>query len=370
VQSTRIESTVHANRDPVVVLAADEKFAMPLAVTVRSALENLRPDRKLHVFVLDGGIKDATKVRVEKSWPNGRYEIHWVAVDSSVVKKLPMSGAKHVNHVCYYRILMPWLLPHVQRAIHLDADMLICADLSRLWDHDMGGQLCWAVQDCAAPYMDAQVALTNFDCCRAYLESAEPVPNYRELKLDPRAPYFNAGLLYLDFAAWRDADLPGQLLECLEQNRQHVKWNDQYALNVGIKARTFSAILLGLKARLIARALRSCVTIRISFTSPHAINRGWFRVRIHHENFSTSISIEPRGPAGVRPRSAICERPTIASGHIRDAFDKLASGCRAERLTGCITTVAWLRVNARTIQSSDNSRIVATVVSSRRSGRE
>jgi lipopolysaccharide biosynthesis glycosyltransferase len=41
----------------------------------------------------------------------------------------------------------------------------------------------------------------------------------------------------VDFAAWRDADLPGQLLTCLEKNRQHVKWNDQYALNVVLAGR-------------------------------------------------------------------------------------------------------------------------------------
>ena len=51
------------DRDPIVVLAADDKFAMPLAAAVRSALDNLSPSRKLRIYVLDGGIKTETKKR-------------------------------------------------------------------------------------------------------------------------------------------------------------------------------------------------------------------------------------------------------------------------------------------------------------------
>src|SRR4029077_19021036 len=110
--------------DPVVVLAADDAFAMPLAVTVRSALENLSPARKLSVYVLDGGISDATKERVERSWPAGRFQITWVNVDPAALARVPISG--HANHVNYYRILMPWLLPaEVKRVIYLDADLIV-----------------------------------------------------------------------------------------------------------------------------------------------------------------------------------------------------------------------------------------------------
>lgn len=43
--------------DPIVVVcAADNNYAMPLSVTIRSALENLGSDRHLLLFVIDGGI--------------------------------------------------------------------------------------------------------------------------------------------------------------------------------------------------------------------------------------------------------------------------------------------------------------------------
>src|SRR5262249_54112267 len=114
-------------KDPIVVLAADENFAIPLAVTVRSAIENLAADRRLRVFVLDGGIRPATRQRLEASWPAGRFEITWVAVDASALQGLPASG--HINLVSYYRILIPRVLPQsITRVIYLDADLIVRED--------------------------------------------------------------------------------------------------------------------------------------------------------------------------------------------------------------------------------------------------
>jgi lipopolysaccharide biosynthesis glycosyltransferase len=222
--------------DPIVVLAADDRFAMPLAATVRSALDNLAADARLRIFVLDGGLRERTKQRLLRSWPAGRYEVEWLRVDARALAGVPVSG--HVNVVSYFRILIPRLLPRdVRRVIYLDSDLVISADLARLWAHDMSGHLCLAVQDCSSPYIDSAQALANYSRCGAYLASIEPIRNHRQLGLDPRAPYFNAGVLVIDLDAWRAADLSTQLLECLAANRKHVRWWDQYAMNVVLAGR-------------------------------------------------------------------------------------------------------------------------------------
>ncbi|MCA9233865.1 MAG: glycosyltransferase family 8 protein [Planctomycetales bacterium] len=223
-------------RDPVVVLAADENFAMPLAATVRSAIDNLAPERKLRLFILDGGICADIKTKLEQSWPAGRFDVSWVDVDAGALADAPVSG--HVSQVAYYRILMPRLLPEgLDRVIYLDSDLVVCADLTRLWESDFEGAPCLAVQDCAAPFVDASQALANFNRCGPHLGSSTPIENYRELGLDPLAPYFNSGILLVDLQAWRNEDLSGQLLACLEQNSAHVLWWDQYALNVVLSGR-------------------------------------------------------------------------------------------------------------------------------------
>ncbi|QDU55524.1 General stress protein A [Aeoliella mucimassa] len=217
--------------DPVVVLAADEAFAMPLAVTVRSALENLAEGRKLQIYVLDGGIQESTKQRVERSWPAGRFVLNWLSVDEQLFAKLPVWG--HVSQVAYYRLLLPKLLPeHLSRVIFLDCDLLVCGDLSELWQCDQRGFLCLAVQDCAAPYIDAMLAIENAENCCPHLGSTMPIENYQELGLNPLMPYFNSGVMVVDVDGWRRESLSQQLLDCLEENRSYIRWWDQYALNV------------------------------------------------------------------------------------------------------------------------------------------
>lgn len=225
-----------ADGDPIVVLAADDRFAIPLAVTVRSALDNLAPGRKLRIYVLDGGVREATQERLVRSWPEGRFRVEWLVVDASALAGLPTSG--HINLVSYYRLLMPRVLPSdVRRVIYLDSDLIVRADLSRLWDCDLGGQLCLAAPDCATPYMDSSVALANYRLCGPHMGSARPVPNFRELGLRAEAAYFNAGVLLVDLAGWRNADVSGKSLACLERHRQHVDFWDQYALNVVLAGR-------------------------------------------------------------------------------------------------------------------------------------
>lgn len=222
--------TFKSDRDPVVVLASDENFAMPLAATVRSAIENLSPDVRLRIFVLDGGLRESTKVRLIRSWPAGRFEISWIRVDgASLGGPATMQGSIS----CYFRMLIPRLLPSdIHRAIYLDSDLLICADVSRLWSVDLTDNLCLAVQDCGAPFIDSTLAIANYQDCAPYIYHSQPIPNYRELGLDPKAPYFNSGVLLIDLDGWRREDITSDLIECLARNAQHVHLWDQYALNI------------------------------------------------------------------------------------------------------------------------------------------
>ena len=234
--ATQTNANAVADRDPVVILAADDNFALPLAVTVRSALDNLAPDRKLRIYLMDAGMTDDSRARLLRSWPAGRFRIEWLKVDASRLAGLPISG--HVNLVSYYRLLIPQILPvDLPRAIYLDADLIVRTDLARLWDCDQSGQLCLAAQDCASPFFDSFQTLVNYQLCRPHMGPAYPVPNFRELGFKPEAAYFNAGVLLIDLAAWRVADVSRRLLECLEEHRRHVVFWDQYALNVVLAGR-------------------------------------------------------------------------------------------------------------------------------------
>ena len=216
---------------PVVVCGADEAFAMPLAATIASAIANLGKNRRLSIFVLDGGLSEASAAKVVSLGQSGRAAIEILMPDMSMLKELPISG--HVNLCTYLRILLPHVLPaDMDRVVYLDSDLVVLGDLGALWDEENGGWHCRAVQEVSAPVVDTRLGLPTYKRCAQYLCTIRPIPNYRALGFPPSKKYFNGGVMVVDLAKWRRDDIAEKLLKCLYDNRRYVMYWDQYALNV------------------------------------------------------------------------------------------------------------------------------------------
>jgi lipopolysaccharide biosynthesis glycosyltransferase len=230
----------HATREIVVVSGCDDAYAMPLGVAIRSALDQLPAHRRMRLFILDGGMSTDSRALLADSWKDPRIAIEWLHPNVDLVRDLPVSD--HISIAAYLRLLMPELLPaDVTRVIYMDADMMVRRDLCDLWDEPQGHHAVLAVQDLAAPYLDAANSMANFEKCYRRLAAAWPVANYRELGLPVDGKYFNSGLLVVDLEQWRRDGIAGQVLDCLRTHRQHVLWWDQYALNV-VLARRWRAL--------------------------------------------------------------------------------------------------------------------------------
>ncbi|TWT85883.1 General stress protein A [Posidoniimonas polymericola] len=209
---------------------ADEGYALPLGVTVRSAIDSLDADCRLRLFVFDGGLSPESRDRLEQSWQDPRVRLEWIEPDIGAVEHLPVSD--HISPACYLRLMLPELLPSdVGKLVYFDADMLVLRSLADLYAEPLGDYLTLAVQEMTAPWFDADVAAAGKPLLRR-LTAARPIANYRELGLRPESKYFNSGLMVLDAQRWRQEDIGGEVFDCLEANREHVLWWDQYALNV------------------------------------------------------------------------------------------------------------------------------------------
>ncbi len=203
-----------------VACAADDAFAMPLAVTLRSALDTLSEPHALEAWVLDGGIGAANRERLERSLASPRLELRFVAPGPQA-----FGGIRHrgrASRTAYFRILAAELLPaSISRVIYLDADVQVTADLARLWAEPQRGLPVLAVRDAGAPNVS----------------SARGLLNYRELGLAPDLPYFNSGVMTLDLALWREERLAERLLRYLESHAHAIRWWDQDALNAVLAGR-------------------------------------------------------------------------------------------------------------------------------------
>ncbi len=203
--------------DPLVlVCSANDRFAMPLAVTVRSALDSLRPGRRLLLFVLDGGITPENRARAEASWDRGRVEVRWLDPPLERLERLGIRDSVHLP--AYFRLLIPDLLPQeLTRAIYLDSDVLVLRDLERLWRTPLRGRPVGAVQDMVIQTMGNAFGPRD------------------DLGVPLATPYFNSGVLLMDLRAWRTKGIGERTIRYLDRNRDWVRFLEQDALNVVLR---------------------------------------------------------------------------------------------------------------------------------------
>ena len=197
-----------------VALASDDRYAMPLAVAVRSLVENLATGTKIRLFILDGGLTEQSRERLRASWSGYDVDVQWVKPDLSRLAGVAVSG--HIPLASYFRLLAADLLPEsVGRLLYLDSDVVVLRDVTELSATDLRGHPIGAVQDQNAWLVSRPNGLVT----------------WRELGLPESQKYFNAGVLLLDLARWRRERIGSQVLAYVTENRARIRWHDQDGLN-------------------------------------------------------------------------------------------------------------------------------------------
>jgi lipopolysaccharide biosynthesis glycosyltransferase len=197
------------------------------------------------ITIIHRGIDRATQEELERRFP-APLHIRWFEPRIEKLKevKAPLEFATCSPH--YFRLLAPCILPQCTKAIYLDVDTLVLENLLPLWTLDLDGKTVAAVQD-------------SIPCV------SEAIGNWKELNLDPYAPYFNSGVLLIDLESWRAKGISQQALSLCQRYSQHLlaqqKWPqyDQYGLNVALhknwkeleKAWNYGTDLLPEKANII-----------------------------------------------------------------------------------------------------------------------
>lgn len=204
----------------VLVTGADEAYALPLSVTVFSALRATARNRPVRLALLDGGMSPASRARLTRVIDRARHdtEVEWHTVDLS-----RFSGAKRSrwgSAANYMRLMAPELLADAERAIYLDGDVLARRDLSELWSmsSDLGDYPVLAVRDYEAETLDAALGGTIAT----------------ELGIAAGAAYLNSGVMLMNLDRWRSTGLAMQVVRIATERRDLLKMSDQDALNVAL----------------------------------------------------------------------------------------------------------------------------------------
>lgn len=221
-----ISSDSSALEPIVVVCAADDSYAMPLAVTAKSALDNLGETHRLHLYIIDGGIKARNKSRIMESLQSQRCEVEFLPKPAAIAQQASvlfqqsqsqgMVQTKHIlsaSGAAYYRLFIPELLPEIDKAIYLDCDLVVRGNLAQLWEQSLGDRYLLAVQELWMPYVSIGLV------------------NYQALNIPGEAKYFNSGVLVMNLKKWRRDGITDKALDYLLHNQQYLRCYDQDVLN-------------------------------------------------------------------------------------------------------------------------------------------
>lgn len=186
----------------------DGDYLRHTAAMLHSVLAHSAPAR-VHAHVLhEAAIAPAEQRKLEQMLQAAGGTVSWLPIGEAGARPFP---GGHFPRSVWFRVLLPELLPALDRVLYLDSDLIATGSLLPLWQTALGGQLLGAVTNPLYPFMP-------------------PYPA-QQLGIARAADYFNSGVLLLDLAQMRREDTAQKLIECARQ-RPGLWYPDQDALNL------------------------------------------------------------------------------------------------------------------------------------------
>jgi lipopolysaccharide biosynthesis glycosyltransferase len=191
----------------------DNNYAQHFAVSLASLLKNSDANCALHIHVLTNGISDDNQNKILSLVSIRDFKIDFITVDENLFTKWPNNWG-HVNLMTYYRLLLPHILPYVDKIIYIDTDTIVYGDIADLWS----------------------ISLTDHDLiagCVEHLVKPE-IPNNIHMQ---NSPYINAGVMILNCKSLRNYDFLQKCISYVSDNADKIINVDQDIINPVCKGR-------------------------------------------------------------------------------------------------------------------------------------
>ncbi|MBQ8320213.1 MAG: glycosyltransferase family 8 protein [Clostridia bacterium] len=171
-----------------VFFAADENYMPFLGVTLASMKKYLDAERKYAIHVLYTGElgKNARRVK-EMETENFSVSFTDVSQKAEEIRGV-MRCRDYYTSAIYFRLFIPDLFPEYEKAIYLDCDTVLLADVAKLYDEEIGDNYIGAVAD------EVVAGIPQF---RVYVKNA--------LGIEPEN-YFNSGVIVMNLKELRALD--------------------------------------------------------------------------------------------------------------------------------------------------------------------
>ena len=182
-----------------IFFACDDAYVPPLTVCLKSISENSSDEYVYDVKILTSSMShESIKVLTGLEFKNVRVAVVNVDERTSLIRgELGKRLRDYYSESIYYRIFIPSLFSHLDRAIYIDCDTVLVDDIAKMYFEELDGAILGAVAD----------------------ESIPPVPEFCEYTRNwvgvESGRYFNSGVLLMDLSAFRRERLEERILDAL-----------------------------------------------------------------------------------------------------------------------------------------------------------
>ncbi len=185
-------------------VCCDDNYAPFACITIQSIIDNMSEKDNVRIHIISDGIsRDMERIFLGM---HANIEIHIVNADD-FKNVLPSNSEWSI--ATWYRILLPEILPDVDKVLYLDCDVIVNGCLDDLFGMDMEEAL-------VAGAVDTQ----NYN---------DEV--FNRLNLDKSGVYICAGVLLMNLKLWREEKTSEKIISYARENKEKLHFFDQDCIN-------------------------------------------------------------------------------------------------------------------------------------------
>lgn len=200
-----------------IVYASDNSFVEIMGISMVSLYDNSQDMDEIAVYILDGGIAEEEKQKVELICR----EYHrptpvWIPA-KDISQELSMKVTVDRGSLSQYaRLFVASVLPEsLDRVIYLDCDTIFNQSIQELWNLDMHGYTIAALKDAFSKHYRGNIGLQANDIM------------------------FNSGVMLIDLNLWKKNSIEKRLLKFIMEKNGKIQQGDQGALNAVLSSDTY-----------------------------------------------------------------------------------------------------------------------------------
>lgn len=201
--------TIYNPKEINIIFSTDKKYYKYCSVAITSIKESQKDFDKINIYILAKNLPNKICTELKKL-SNNILKINLINFKSLNVNHLKIQNPT-LPDPTYYKLLIPKILPKVDKILYLDCDVIVKKSLKELWQINISNYLLAAVSDLNE---------------KLVLDSANAPQNKKK--------YFNAGVMLINLKKWREEKTLERLKTFLKNPTALLRYSDQCIFNFGL----------------------------------------------------------------------------------------------------------------------------------------